>query len=173
MSLEDELITGILREEGGFRDALRKVLDEDLKISIHEFCERTGLSPSTIYKIMQDKREPNLRTVREIIRAVRKLENKPHGNFIGVIAARPVLSRIEERVVTVGEKDVLIKEYQANSMEDAIIAAVMAERDGALAIVCAPIVAPTVQKILKIPVSIVIPHGSFLKAIDVAAQKVL
>ena len=49
----------------------------------------------------------------------------------------------------------------------------MAERDGALAIVCAPIVAPTVQKILKIPVSIVIPHGSFLKAIDVAAQKVL
>ena len=52
MSLENELVAGILREEGGFRDALRKVLEEDLKMSIHEFCSQTGLSPSTIYKIM-------------------------------------------------------------------------------------------------------------------------
>jgi predicted transcriptional regulator len=58
-------------------------------------------------------------------------------------------------------------------MEDAIVAAVMAEKDGALAIVCAPIVAPTIQKILTVPVSIVIPRDSILKAIEVAAQKAL
>ena len=167
MSLENELVAGILREEGGFREALRKVLEEDLKMSIHEFCSQTGLSPSTIYKIMQDQREPNLRTVRDIIRAVRRMETKPHGNFIAVIAARPVLSRIEERTV------IRVKEYPANSMEDAIVAAVMAEKDGALAIVCAPIVAPTIQKILTIPVSIVIPRDSILHAIEVAAQKTL
>lgn len=173
MSLENELVAGILREEGGFRDALRKVLEEDLKMSIHEFCAQTGLSSSTIYKIMQDQREPNLRTVRDIMRAVRRMETKPHGNFIAVIAARPVLSRIEERVVKVANRDVRVKEYPANSMEDAIVAAVMAEKDGALAIVCAPIVAPTIQKILTIPVSIVIPRDSILKAIEVAAQKTL
>ena len=58
-------------------------------------------------------------------------------------------------------------------MEDAIVAAVMAEKDGALAIVCAPIVAPTIQKILTIPVSIVIPRESILRAIEVAVQKTL
>ena len=90
-----------------------------------------------------------------------------------VIAARPVLSRIEERVVKVSNRDVRVKEYPANSMEDAIVAAVMAEKDGALAIVCAPIVAPTIQKILTIPVSIVIPRDSIVRAIEVAAQKTL
>lgn len=58
-------------------------------------------------------------------------------------------------------------------MEDAIISAVMAERDGALAIVCAPIVAPTIEKILTIPVSIVIPRESILKAIGRAANETL
>jgi predicted transcriptional regulator len=85
MALENKLVAGILRDEGGFREAFREVLDEDLKMTVHEFCTSTGLSPSTIYKIMQDRREPNLRTVREIIRAVRKLENRPGGNFIAVI----------------------------------------------------------------------------------------
>ena len=49
----------------------------------------------------------------------------------------------------------------------------MAERDGALAIVCAPIVAPTIEKILTIPVSIVIPRESILKAIGRAANETL
>ena len=159
MALENKLIAGILRDEGGFRDAFREVLDEDLKMSIHEFCTSTGLSPSTIYKIMQDRREPNLRTVREIIRAVRKLENRPGGNFIAVIGHRVVLNQIEERI--------------AASIEDAIVAAVHAERDGAIALVCAPIAAPTVEKILTIPVSIVIPQESVVRAIARAAEKTI
>ena len=43
-------------------------------------------------------------------------------------------------------------------MEEAIIAAVNAERDGAKALVCAPIVSPTVEKILNIPVTTIIPE---------------
>ncbi len=171
MSLENELVDGILRDEGGFRDALRKILEEELKMSIHEFCELTGLSPSTIYKIMQERREPNLRTVRDIIRAVRRLETKPKGHFIAVIGTKVVLDKIEERMVKVGGRDVLIKEYPAHNIEDAIVAAVHAERDGALALVCAPIVAPTVEKIITLPVSTVIPHDSMLRAIERAAEK--
>ncbi|MFA7186049.1 MAG: hypothetical protein WC082_14205, partial [Victivallales bacterium] len=61
---------------------------------------------------------------------------------------------------------VILREYPVNTVEDAIIAAVRAERDGALAVVCAPIVAPTVEKILTIPVSRVIPTVSIIKAIE-------
>lgn len=171
LSLENELILGMLKGEGGFKDALRRVLEEDLQMSVHEFCSRTGLSLSTVYKIMQEKREPNLRTVRRVIKAVRKLEKHPGGNFVAVIASRPVLERIEERIVKIGERDIRVKEYPAATMEEAIIAAVMAERDGALAIVCAPIIAPTIEKILTIPVSVVIPRDSMLRAIEIAAQK--
>jgi predicted transcriptional regulator len=173
MSLVDELITGILRGPEGFKDALRKILDEDLKMSVNEFCSKTGLSPSTIYKIMQEEREPNLRTVRAVLRAVRNLEKQPGGAFVAVIASRGVLVRIEERIVKVGEKNLRVKEYPASTMEEAIIAAVMAERDGALAVVCAPIIAPTIEKILAIPVSVVIPKDSVTRAIEVAAKKAL
>ena len=69
MTLVDELIIGILRGPEGFKNSLKKILDEDLKMSVNDFCVRTGLSPSTIYKIMQEKREPNLRTVRSVLRS--------------------------------------------------------------------------------------------------------
>ncbi len=171
MSMVDELVAGILRGPGGFRKSLRKVLDEDLEMSIHEFCSKTGISQSTIYKIMQEEREPNLRTVRNVIHAVRKLENHPGGNFISIIASRPVLNTIVERMVRIGDRDVKVKEYPATTIEEAIIAAVNAERDGAVAVVCAPIVAPTIEKILTIPVSVIIPSESLVKAIAVAAER--
>jgi predicted transcriptional regulator len=173
MTLVDELILGIMRGPDGFKNALREILAEDLKMSVNQFCSKTGLSPSTIYKIMQEKREPNLRTVRSVLRAVRQLEKQPSGPFIAVIASRGVLSKIEERIVQVGEKSLKVKEYPAQTVEDAIIAAVMAERDGALAVVCAPIIAPTIEKLLSIPVSIIIPRDSALRAIEVAAKKAL
>ncbi len=173
MSMVDELVSGILRSEEGFREALRHILTEDLRLSVPEFCERTGLSPSTIYKILQEQRAPNLRTVRAVIKGVRKLDANPGGEFIAVIASRPVLSRIEERLMKVGERTVRVKEYPACTMEDATIAAVKAERDGALALVCAPIVAPTIEQIGRVPVSVIVPKDSMVRAIEVAAAKVL
>ena len=152
---------------------MRKVLSQDMEMSVNEFCTKTGISPSTIYKILQERREPNLRTVRSVMRAVRQIEKTPQGPFVAVIAARGVLNRIEERIVQVGDKTLRVKEYPAQTMEEAIIAAVLAERDGALAVVCAPIIAPTVEKILTIPVSVVIPRDSVLRAIEVAAKKAL
>jgi predicted transcriptional regulator len=172
MSMVDELVGGILRSEEGFREALRNILEQELKISVPEFCEKTGLSPSTVYKILQE-REPNLRTVRAVIKAVRKMDTYTGGEFIAVIATKTVLVKIEERIIQVGDRNVKVKEYPALTMEDAIIAAVKAERDGALAIVCAPIIAPTIEQILQIPVSVVIPRDSVKRAIEVAASKVL
>ena len=69
MTVQD-LISGMLREEGGFQKALRNILDEELFMSLNEFCSVTGISQSTLYKLIEDKREPNLRTVRQVVKAL-------------------------------------------------------------------------------------------------------
>jgi predicted transcriptional regulator len=162
---DKELISGMLREEGGFQKALKNVLVNELGMTVNEFCLSTGISQSTMYKILEEKREPNLRTIRAIVKAVRYLSARPDERFIAIIASDQVLQTISE-TVKVGNRDILLREYPVATMEDAIISAVMAERDGALAVVCAPIVAPTVERILKIPVSPVIPSASIFTAID-------
>jgi len=161
----DDLIAGMLREEGGFQKALRSVLEDELDMTLSEFCAGSGLSPSTMYKILEEKREPNIRTVREIVKAVRTLADPAAEHFIAIIASNVSMDLIRGTVDLNG-RVIPLREYPVNTVEDAIIAAVRAERDGALAVVCAPIVAPTVEKILTIPVSRVIPTGSILRAID-------
>ncbi|MEA4978159.1 MAG: helix-turn-helix domain-containing protein [Methanomassiliicoccaceae archaeon] len=161
----DDLIAGMLREEGEFQKALRSVLEDELDMTLSEFCAASGLSPSTMYKILEEKREPNIRTVREIVKAVRTLADPAAEHFIAIIASNVSMDLIPGTVDLNG-RVIPLREYPVNTVEDAIIAAVRAERDGALAVVCAPIVAPTVEKILTIPVSRVIPTGSILRAID-------
>lgn len=161
----NELVSGMLREEGGFQKALRNILDDELGITVNEFCRISGISQSTMYKILEEKREPNLRTVRAIFRAVKMIADAPEDQFIAVIASHQVLQNLN-RQVEVGDRIVLLREYPVATVEDAIIAAVRAEREGALAVVCAPIVAPTVERILTIPVSPVIPTDSIIEAIE-------
>ena len=161
----DDLVAGMLREEGGFQKALRHVLDDELDMSINEFSKATGISQSTMYKIIEDKREPNLRTVRMIIRAVRMLSKTTTENFIAVIASHQVLQTLDKHTEVEGVI-VRLREYPVSTVEDAIVAALRAERDGALGVICAPIVTPTVEKILTIPVSPVMPTNSITVAIE-------
>jgi predicted transcriptional regulator len=155
----------MLREEGGFQKALKVILDDELGMSVNVFCRSTGISQSTMYKILEEKREPNLRTVRMIIKAVRNLSESSTDDFIAVIASHQVLQTMETKIDVSG-RPVLLKEYPVATVEDAIIAAVRAERDGALAVVCAPIVTPTIERILTIPVSPVIPSASIMRAVE-------
>ena len=159
-----DLINGMLREDGGFQKAFRSILDDELNMSLNEFCQLSGISQSTMY-ILEDKREPNLRTVRQVIKSLRVLMEPEDSHFIGVIAFTTVLENLPKSIDMDG-LTVNVREYPVSTVEDAIIAAVRAERDGALAVVCAPIVAPTIEKILSIPVSRVIPTTSVLLAID-------
>jgi len=161
----DELISGMLREEGGFQKALRNILEDELDMTVNEFCKLSRISQSTMYKILEEKREPNLRTVRAIFKALKMIADAPEDQFIAVIASHQVLQTLS-REVDVGDRIVLLREYPVATVEDAIIAAVRAEREGALAVVCAPIVAPTVERILTIPVSPVMPTHSILAAVE-------
>lgn len=160
-----DLIAGMLREEGGFRKAFKHILDDELGMSLNEFCQVSGISQSTMYKILEDVREPNLRTVRQIIKALKIMQGSEDSRFIAVIADTVVVESMPHQIDLDG-MTVKVKEYPVATVEDAIIAAVHAERDGALGVVCAPIVAPTVEKILSIPVSRVIPTSSVILAMN-------
>ena len=144
-----DLINGMLREDGGFQKAFRSILDDELNMSLNEFCQLSGISQSTMYKILEDKREPNLRTVRQVIKSLKVLMEPEDSHFIGVIAFTTVLENLPKSIDMDG-LTVSVREYP----------------DGALGVVCAPIVAPTIEKILSIPVSRVIPTTSVLLAID-------
>ena len=165
MTAADDLIAGMVREEGGFQKALKHILENDLHITINEFSKMTGISQSTLYKIIEDQREPNLRTARAIIRAVKIMSLDTGTHFIAVIASHQVLQVLEKETVISGQT-VKLTEYPVSTVEDAILAALRAERDGALGVICAPIVAPTIERILTIPVSPVIPTDSITIAID-------
>lgn len=154
-----------MREEGGFQKAFRNILEDELGMTLNEFCQMSGISQSTMYKIMEDNREPNLRTVRQVIKSLKVLMEADDSHFIAVIASTNVVENLP-RAIDLDGLVVNVREYPVSTVEDAIIASVRAERDGALGVVCAPIVAPTIEKILSIPVSRVIPTSSVILAID-------
>jgi predicted transcriptional regulator len=164
MTVED-IISSMLREEGGFQKAFKNMLDDELDMSLSEFCSISGISQSTMYKLLEENREPNLRTIRQIIRALNMITRSGDDNFVAVIASSTFMESLP-KTMTVESRTISVREYPISTVEDAIIAAVRAERDGALAIVCAPIIALTVKKILRIPVVPVMPLGSVLKALD-------
>ncbi len=164
MTIED-LVSSMLREEGGFQKAFKNILDDELDMSLSEFCQISGISQSTMYKILEEKREPNLRTVRQIIKVLRILYKKEDQRFLAVIASPRFMEGMPKAMEIQGNRFV-VREYAVSTVEDAIIAAVRAERDGAIAIVCAPIIAPTVEKIISIPVSPVMPYDSVIQALE-------
>lgn len=162
----DDLVAGMLREEGGFQKAFKSIMNDELEMTLGEFCQISGMSQSTMYKIVEENREPNLRTVRLIVKALNRLYRSDYENFVAVIASSSFMEDLPKSMEVDG-CTINIKEYVISNVEDAIIAAVRAERDGALGIVCAPIIALTVEKIISIPVSPVMPIGSVLKALEV------
>jgi len=157
----------------GFKLALKRALKE-LGLTVVEFSKQADIPQSTIYKIISEGRDPNLKTVRQIVSALRKIEmgGEENRSFVAVIASRPYLNEIVNRKTQFKGEDVLIREYPANNFEEAIIASIHAEKDGAKALVCAPIVSPTIEKILTIPIITIMPKDGFMEAVEIAARKI-
>ncbi len=167
----DDLIRAAVESDAAFIREFERIIKQEQRMTAAEFSEKSGIPSSTIYKLLSGHREPNIKTLRQIIAVLRKMERTEKTEFIAVIAARPVLDYITEKKLKVGERLLTIREYSATSMEEAIIAAIKAERDGAKALVCAPIVSSTVEKVLHIPVTSIMPRDSLIAAIELAAKK--
>ncbi len=172
MKAADKVIDAAFKSDEEFQHTFAEVIKDDLNMTVIEFSQISGISASTLYKIVSGTREPNVKTLRHIVNTIRGLEEPEHGDFIAIIAARHVLDNINETKRKVGGKLLTIREYSASTMEDAIVAAVRAEREGAKALVCAPIVSPTIEKIIHIPVATIMPKDSLMEAIETAARKI-
>ncbi len=167
----DDLIKAAVESDDAFIKELGRMIKEELHMTASEFSEKSGIPASTIYKLLSGSREPNIKTLRQIVKVLHRMEGTEKPEFIAVIAARPVLDYITEKKLKVHGRLLTVREYSATSMEDAIVAAIRAERDGAKALVCAPIVSPTVEKVLRIPVTTIMPRDSLIAAIELAAKK--
>jgi predicted transcriptional regulator len=167
----DRLTRAALTSDEEFVGTLNVLLRNDLRISVRELSDKSGIAQSSLYKIMHGKRSPNLSTLRAIIRTLRHFYRTTEGEFIGLIVARSVLDTIQEKTAEVDAKRVRVREYPVHTMEDAIVAAVRAEREGAVAIVCAPILSSVIEQLVRIPVATIIPRESVQRAIELAARK--
>lgn len=172
MTADEDLLWAAMEGDEAFRGELRRVLREELGISARDFAREAGLGESTVYKMLAGERNPNIVTLRRIVRTVQDIIGSQRGRFVALIVARTVIEDLSPELEALGLGDIEVREYAAFNQEEAIIQAVRAEREGALVLVCAPIVSSTIEKILHIPVATIMPRRSVLDAIMLAASNV-
>jgi predicted transcriptional regulator len=151
-----------------FKSALEEALDRR-NMSLKELAEQAGVPPATLYKITSGERDPRLSTVKAIVQAFEPYDQ----DMIGIIAAKFLLDEIGGETIEFNGRKIRVKGYTANTMEDCIVAAVRAEKEGAAGIICAPILATLIERIVDIPVVIVRPDcRTFQEAIDILCRKI-
>lgn len=154
--------------ETDFTTALNQELERK-NMSVKDLADLTGIPVSTLYKVTVGERDPRLSTIKKIVAV---LEPARH-SFIAIIAARFLLDSMERREVEVAGKTYAIRGYSANSLEECIVASARAEKDGAAGIICAPILASIVEKIVDIPVGMLRPDLAVIdEAISSVARKI-
>ena len=154
--------------ETDFAEALQEELARQ-DMSIRDLADRAGIPAATLYKLTSGKADPRLSTVRRIVNVLEPREK----SFIAVIAARFLLDEIDNRDLPIGEKRYHIRGYAADSLDECIIAAVRADKEGALGIICAPILAAIVEKIVDCPIAIMKPQQqTIIEAIETIAKRV-
>lgn len=155
-----------------FETDFRTALDEELQrrnMTIRQLAEESGIPVATLYKISSGEVDVRLSTMKKIVSV---LEPK-RSTFVAVIAAKFLLDEMEGHEITVRDTVYRIRGYTANSIEECIIAAVMAEKEGAAGIICAPVLASIVEKIVDVPVAIIKPKAAtVLDALDVVARRI-
>jgi predicted transcriptional regulator len=155
-----------------FRTDFKTALEEELRrrdISIKDLAEKANIPVATVYKITSGERDPRFSTVRAIVNALETREK----DFIAVIAAKFLLDEVESHKVSIGEKVLRVRGYPANTVDDCIISAVRAEKEGAQGIICAPILASVIERTVDIPIVIMKPQfETFLEAFESIARRI-
>jgi predicted transcriptional regulator len=154
--------------EADFRTALEEELARR-NMTIKELADQAGIPVATLYKLTSGEGDVRLSTVKKIVQVI---EPKIPA-FIAVIAAKFLLDEIEGQETTIRGKSYHLRGYTANSIEECIIAAVTAEKDGAAGIICAPILASMIEKIVDVPVAIMKPKAAtVMHATDVIPRRI-
>ena len=94
-----------------------------------------------------------LSNLRRLIGAMRSVDESGREDTIGVITARGALDTLQRTVRMPGRESTLnIREYPAMTIEEEIIQGIRAEREKMKGIICGPIAANTLEKVVRIPV---------------------
>ena len=169
MGAVHKLMRAMMEDADAFPAALRAVLKEDLKVSVVEFADASGIPQPTIYKLLSGEHEPNLRTVRMCVRAIIALEGGRAHGFVAVVAPPATLARLPlERLGR--ESGAVLRPYPAGTVEDAIVAGVWAEREGALSVVTGPLEAAYVRRAVTVDVYSAEANESLEAAVRRAAE---
>lgn len=75
MEPSDRVMDAIIDSYEEFQRTFSLILKEDLGLTAVEFAQEANIPASTLYKIMSDKREPNMKTLRQIIKTIKRLQN--------------------------------------------------------------------------------------------------
>ncbi len=156
----NRLVKALLKGEGEFSKELEKIIKEK-GMGLSDFAKMCDVPYTTLYKIVRGQRSPTLGTIRKILSAFETREG-----FIAVIAARHIL---EESIPF--REEIPVRSYPAINFEEALTMAVRAEKDGAIGIVCAPVLSTTIEKMVDIPVFTMRPKDSVIKAVKQAVRK--
>lgn len=153
MRLKD-IVYHIGESNSDFISNLRKMM-KDEGLTINELSQAANIPKSTLYKIMSDpEKDFRISTFRMIINGMEKIlgfKDKKEENIIAVITSKEALDSMETFIDIEG-KTIKVKEFSALTIEDEIIQGINAERMGAKGILCGPVAANTLEKVVRIPV---------------------
>ena len=156
--------------EDDFGEELKTTISK-LGMSVREFSKECDIPESTLYKIISEKKNFGIATLKKIVKTVKRLEGYTEENVIGIITKREALDYIG-RELEIGGKKIVIKEYPATTIEEEIIQGIRAEREGVKGLICGPIAATTLEKIISIPiVTIRFEEGPLMNSIQKLIKK--
>jgi len=69
----DRVMRAAFESDERMREALKEVFS-DLGLSAREFSKASEIPQSTLYKILSGHREPNITTLRQIVKTIKLLE---------------------------------------------------------------------------------------------------
>ncbi len=122
-------------------------------ISLKEFSKESGIPEGTLYKLSSTKYfDIRVSTLEKFIATLRRLELRVSDiPSVGIITARHALQEIES-IMDIGGEKFQIAEYPAQTIEEEIIQGIRAVNDGCVALICGPIAANTLNRVVSIPV---------------------
>jgi len=119
-----------------------------------------------------ERKDFRVSTLRQIIETVKRLEGYGRGNDIGIITTRGALDTVGGGF-EVGGKRVKVNEYPATTIEEEIIQGVRAEKEGVKGLICGPIAATTLEKVVYIPITALrFEEGPLINSIKRLVEKI-
>lgn len=158
--------------DGNFGEKMKETISR-LGKNIKEFSEECGVPKSTLYKIISEEgKDFRVSTLRQIIETVKRLEGYGRETVIGIITTRGALDTIGGSF-EIGGKEVKVNEYPATTIEEEIIQGVRAEKEGVKGLICGPIAATTLEKVVDIPITALrFEEGPLINSIRRLVEKI-